>query len=68
VKIADEELVAVTSIQTMEGGKQAVAAYTTAYKNISGFSALTKTDYNKPATHKAYFVLYDDGWRLQQER
>ena len=68
VKIADEELVEVTGIQTMEGGKQAVAEYTTAYKNTSGFSALTKTDYNQPATHKAYFVLYDDGWRLQKER
>lgn len=67
VKIADEELVEVTSIQTTAGGKQAVAEYTTAYKNVSGFSSLTNKDYNQPDTHKAYFALYDDGWRLEKK-
>lgn len=66
VKIADEELVDVTNIQTIEDGKKAVAEYTTAYKNISGFSALTKIN-NKSATHKAYFILFDGGWKLEKK-
>ena len=66
VKIADEELVDVTNIQTMEDGKKAIAEYTTAYKNISGFSALTKIN-NQSATHKAYFSLFDDGWKLEKK-
>lgn len=66
VKLADEDLVEVTGIKTMEDGKQAVAEYTTAYKNVSGFSALTDINFNKPATHKANFALYDDGWRLEK--
>lgn len=65
VKIADEELVDVTNIQTMEDGKQAVAEYTTAYKNVSAFSGLVKN--NPTATHKAFFTLFDDGWKLEKK-
>ncbi len=67
VKLADEDLVEVTGIKTTEDGKQAVAEYTTAYKNVSGFSALTDINFNKTATHKANFALYDDGWRLEKK-
>lgn len=67
VKLADEDLVEVTGITIMEDGKQAVAEYTTAYKNVSGFSALTDINFNKTATHKANFTLYDDGWRLEKK-
>lgn len=67
VKIADEELVEVTNIQTIEDGKKAIAEYSTAYKNISGFSALTKNINNQSANHKAYFTLFDDGWKLEKE-
>lgn len=42
VKLADENLVKVTSIKTMEDGKQAVAEYITAYKNVSGFSVINR--------------------------
>lgn len=67
VKIGDEEFVNVTGIQMSEGNKNAVAEYATAYKNVNGFSSLTHKDYNKPDTHKAYFALYDDGWRLEKK-
>jgi hypothetical protein len=67
VKLADEDLIEVTGIKTMEDGKQAVAEYTTAYKNVSGFSALTDINFNKTATHKANFSLYDDDWRLEKK-
>jgi hypothetical protein len=67
VKIADEKFENVTGIQMSGGGKNAVAEYTTVYKNISDFSALINRDYNKPDTLKAYFDLYDDGWRLEKK-
>lgn len=67
VKLADEDLVEVTGIKTMENGKQAVAEYTTAYKNVSGFPALTDINFNKTATRTANFALYDDGWRLEKK-
>ncbi len=68
VKIAEEEFVNVTGIQMSEDDKNAIAEYTTAYKNVSDFSALINRDYNKPDTHKAYFALYDDGWRLEKKK
>lgn len=68
VKIADEEFVNVTGIQMSEGGKNAIAEYTTVYKNVNGFSSLTNKNYNQPATHKAYLALYDDGWRLEKKK
>jgi hypothetical protein len=67
VKIADEEFVNVTGIYTSEAGKNAVAEYTTTYKNVSDFSALFNRNYNQPDTNKAYFALYDDGWRLEKK-
>jgi len=67
VKLAEEDLVDVTGIKTMEDGKQAIADYTTAYKNVSGFAALAKNMNNQTATHKAYFTLYDDGWKLEKK-
>lgn len=68
VKIADEEFVNVTGIQMSEGGKTAVAEYTTAYKNVSDFAVLINRNYNQPDTSKAYFALYDDGWRLERKK
>ncbi len=68
VKLADEDLVEVTGIKTTEDGKQAVAEYTTAYKNVSGFSALTDINFNKTTTRKANFALYDDGWKAEKKQ
>ena len=68
VKLADEDLIEVTGVKATEDGKQAVAEYTTAYKNVSGFSALTDINFNKTATRKANFALYDDGWKLEKRR
>jgi hypothetical protein len=67
VKLADEDFVEVTGITTTEDGKQAVAEYTTAYKNVSGFAPLTDIDFNKTNTRKASFTLYDDGWKLEKK-
>jgi hypothetical protein len=49
-----------------EGDKNAVAEYTTSYKNVNDFAPLVNKDYKKQETKKAYFVLYDDGWKLEK--
>ncbi len=66
VKLAEEELKEVTGIKMMEDGKNAVAEYTTIYKNVTPFSTLVNTDFKKEDTHQANFALYDDGWRLER--
>jgi hypothetical protein len=68
VKLADEDFIEVTGIKTMEDGKKAVAEYTTAYKNVSGFSALTDINFNQSHTRKANFALYDDGWKAEKKQ
>lgn len=66
VKVADEELVEVTGITTGQSGKDAVAEYTTAYKNLTPFSVLVPTNFNQKANRKANFTLSDDGWKLDK--
>lgn len=68
VKLAEEELKEITGIKMTEDGKSAVAEYTTAYKNVTPFSALVNTDFQKEDTHQATFALYDDGWRLENKQ
>lgn len=67
VKLADEELAEVSGVKTSGSGKTAVAEYTTLYKNITPFAALVNRDFNKKEVHKAYFSLYDDGWRYEKK-
>lgn len=66
VKIADEDLEEVTGVQMLDGEKQAVVEYTTSFKNISPFSVLSKLKVNEKKRHKVNFMLYDDGWRLEE--
>lgn len=67
VKLAEEELKEVTGIKMTDGGKSAIAEYTTVYKHVTPFSSLVKTDFTKEDTHQAYFALYDDGWHLEKK-
>lgn len=64
VKIADEELENITGVKLLDGEKHAVVEYKTSFKNITPFSPLSRLKLNGENTHKAYFSLYDDGWRL----
>lgn len=67
VKLADEELAEVTGIKTSGNGKNAIAEYTTVYKNITPFAALVNRDLQEKEVHKAYFSLYDDGWKYEKK-
>ena len=68
VKIADEVLEEVTGIQLLEGGKNAVVEYKTAYKNITPLSKLARFSLADKNTQKARFSLYDDGWRIDSPK
>lgn len=63
VKIADEEFVEITGLRLGQSKKTAMVEYTTVYKNISPFSVLIEKDLKETNQRKAYFALYDDGWR-----
>ena len=64
VKIADEELMEVTSITKGDNGKTALAEYTTSYKNQTPFSSLSKIKLNEKPIRKAKFSLHDNEWKL----
>lgn len=66
VKLADEDLVEVTGINTTTSGKQVVVEYITAYKNLTPFAGLVTTNLKQQATRKANLALYDDGWKLEK--
>ncbi len=67
VKLADEDLVEVTNIRTNKAGNKAIVTYSTTFKNVTPFAALTTVDFNKSKTNKAYFGLGDEGWKLERK-
>lgn len=67
VKLADEELIAVTGVTTSDDGKKAEAKYIVGYKNITPFASLVRTDLQKQSSRTAYLTLSDDGWRLERQ-
>ena len=56
MKIADAVLGEMNGIKTENDGNNAVVEYTTIYKNITPFSALTPINFNLKTTPKAYFI------------
>ncbi|MFD2163025.1 hypothetical protein ACFSJU_11530 [Paradesertivirga mongoliensis] len=66
VKIADQAIEEVTGIQMLDGDKKAVVEYTTSYRNVTPFAKLSKRKFDEKENHKADFLLYDDGWRVEQ--
>jgi len=66
VKIADEQFEEITGVQLMDE-KHAVVEYRTSFKNITPFSVLSNLKLNEKNVNKAYFSLYDDGWRLEEK-
>ena len=66
VKLADEDIAAVSKLKTNEAGDKAFVEYTTTYKNVTPFSPLLQTNYNQSKKNKAYFTLSDTGWKLEK--
>lgn len=67
VKLADEDLVEVTGIQTSTDGKTAIVEFTTALQNFTPLNdLLSRKLTEKKAGNKVNFTLYDDGWHLEK--
>jgi len=66
VKLADEVIQQVTGIQLINDGEKAVVETETTFKNETPFSTLSKVDYSQRRVQKLKFVLYDDGWRIDE--
>lgn len=67
VKIADEVIEEVTGIQMEDGGDRAIVEYKTTFTDITPFSNLSKFDLEGEHTRKVNFVLYGDGWRVEND-
>jgi len=66
VKLADEDIAEIISIQDDEGTKTKLVEYTTTYKNISPFAILINQDLTKPKTHKVHLSLHDGNWQIER--
>lgn len=67
VKIADEEFSKINNIRISDSGKNAVADYTTVYKNVTPFSTLLNKTLPNEKQHQAYFSLTDKGWKIVEK-
>lgn len=67
VKVADVILGEITGIKMLNENKSAIAEYTIHYKNVTPFVALVRGKLNHTDTVKAYFSLFDDGWRMEKK-
>ncbi len=65
VKLADEDIAEILSIQDDENTKTKLVEYTTTYKNVTPFAALISRDFTTPKKHKAYLSFYDGSWKIE---
>lgn len=67
VRVGEIDIVEVTGVKMLGSGKKAVAEYTTQFKKLTPFAVLRGLTPDKVNTEKAYFSLYDDGWRIEKK-
>jgi hypothetical protein len=65
LKLWETDVNEITGIREMEDKKTAVVDYTLTNKSITPFGEIF-SDKNQTVNQTAYFVIYDDGWRIQQ--
>lgn len=65
VKLADEDIAEITSIEDDGSTKIKLVEYTTAYKNVSPFAALVNQGFTTLKKHKAYLSLHDGNWQIE---
>lgn len=64
VKLAEQHFDEITGMQLLKNDQKAIVEYTLVYKNVSPFVAISTLKIVPKENRKAYFALYDDGWRL----
>jgi hypothetical protein len=67
IRVKAVDIVEVTGVKMLSSGKGAVAEYTTVFKNLTPFASLRGMKADKDKAKKAYFSLYDDGWRVEKK-
>ncbi len=67
VKLANEDLTAITDIKNSKNGEIATIEYVTAYKDITPFSVLLMPEFKEQKKHKTIFSLQDDGWHIEKK-
>ncbi|MFX1705731.1 hypothetical protein PV783_17315 [Chitinophaga sp. CC14] len=64
VKLAEQHFGEITGMQMLKNDKKAIVEYTYVYKNVTPFVAISNLKIEPKESRKAYFALYDDGWRI----
>lgn len=65
VKVAEEILEEVTSLEIGEEGKTAKATYTTKFIKVTPFAKLERKDFDEHRPHQVKFVQDKNGWRVE---
>ncbi|QNL48893.1 hypothetical protein H8S90_19355 [Olivibacter sp. SDN3] len=66
VKVAEEVLGEVTSLEIDEEGKSAKATYTTKFTGVTPFAKLEKKAFGEPRSHEVKFIKDKNGWRMER--
>ncbi|MEC5143206.1 hypothetical protein [Chitinophaga sp. 212800010-3] len=67
VKLAEQHFKEVTGMQLLSNDKKAIVEYTVIYQNVTPFVPLSTLKIEPELKRKAYFALYDDGWRIVEK-
>ncbi|MEH6308582.1 hypothetical protein RYH73_23220 [Olivibacter sp. CPCC 100613] len=65
IKVAEEVLDSILSIQVNEKQKTAVVNYSSKYVHVNPFAKLDKKDYTQTKKHQANLTFTKDGWIVQ---
>ncbi|QJB29912.1 hypothetical protein HF329_00750 [Chitinophaga oryzae] len=67
VKLAEQHFKEITGMQLLSNDKKAIVEYTVVYKNVTPFVPISTLKVEPELKRKAYFALYDDGWRILEK-
>ncbi|RAJ80107.1 hypothetical protein CLV59_105214 [Chitinophaga dinghuensis] len=67
VKLAEQHFNSITGMQLLSNDKKAIVEYTVVYKNVTPFVPISTLKIEPELKRKAYFALYDDGWRIVEK-
>ncbi len=66
VRLADEDIAEITSINDDKNSNNKLVEYTTTYKNVTPFSALINQDFTTAKNHKVYLSIHDGNWQVEK--
>ncbi len=66
VKLAEEDIVEITSIVDDKSSNTKMVEYRTAYKSVTPFAALVNQEFTATKSHKAYLSIQDGSWQIEK--